>query len=43
MIHRTDDDDDKLIVCDAGPSYTGDDIRRETRFREQLFQSIILR
>ena len=43
VIHHTTDDDDKLIIAAAGQSYTDDNIRRETRFQEQFFQSIILR
>lgn len=43
VIHRTTDDDDKLVICVAGQSYTDDDIRRATWFQEQFFQSIILR
>ena len=42
VIQRTNDDDDKLIVCDAGQSYTDEEIRDATRFQEQFFTSIVL-
>lgn len=41
VIHRTDDDDDKLIVCPAGQSYTEKEIRAVTYFQEQFFSSAI--
>ena len=42
VIHRTNDDDDKLIVCAAGQAYTGEQIRAATQFQEQFFSSVIL-
>ena len=41
VIHRTNDDDDKLVVCAAGQSYTEEDIRASTHFQEQFFFSVI--
>ncbi len=44
VIHRTNDDDDKLIVIPQSLSDMEDDeIRRKTGFQEQYFQSVILR
>ena len=43
VIHRTNDDDDKLVVCAAEQSYTDDEIRSATGFQEQFFESVILR
>lgn len=43
IIHRTNDDDDKLIVMKDGKNYTDDQIRALTEFQEQYFESIILR
>ncbi len=42
IIHRTNDDDDKLIVTD-GRNYTDDQIRALTEFQERFFESIIIR
>lgn len=41
IIHRTNDDDDKLIV--SNKDYTDDQIRALTEFQEQYFESIIIR
>lgn len=43
VVHRTDDDDDKLVVVPDGRSYTDDQIRALTEFQEQWFTSIIWR
>jgi inorganic pyrophosphatase len=43
IIHRTNDDDDKLIVCPEGQSFTDQQIRQLTHFQEQWFESDILR
>ncbi|MEI7819199.1 MAG: inorganic diphosphatase [bacterium] len=43
LIHRTDDDDDKLIVCEEGKSYTDEEIRELTLFQEQWFESETIR
>ena len=42
IIHRTNDDDDKLVVVKDGNNYTDDQIRALTEFQEQWFESIIL-
>jgi inorganic pyrophosphatase len=43
VIHRLDDDDDKLIVVAEGNEYSDDQIRVLTEFQERYFKSIILR
>ena len=43
VLHRTDDDDDKLIVVPDGRAYTDDQIRALTEFQEQWFTSVIWR
>ena len=43
VIHRINDDDDKLVVVPIGQSYTDDEIRVATRFQEQFFESVIRR
>lgn len=43
IIHRTDDDDDKLIVCDPNQEFTDEQIRDQTNFQEQWFDSVIIR
>ncbi len=43
IIHRTNDDDDKLIVSKNGKEYSDDAIRAMTEFQERFFESIIIR
>ena len=43
IIHRTNDDDDKLVVSKDGKEYSDDAIRAMTEFQEQFFESIIIR
>ncbi len=43
IIHRTNDDDDKLIVMAKGKNITDEEIRKLTNFQEQYFQSEIWR
>lgn len=44
VIHRTDDDDDKLIVIPEGcAGLTDEEIAAATHFQEQWFKSVILR
>ena len=43
IIHRTNDDDDKLIVSTNGFEYSDDAIRALTEFQERFFESIIIR
>ena len=43
IIHRTDDDDDKLIVCSDDQDFTDKEIRELTNFQEQWFKSEIVR
>ena len=43
IIHRTNDDDDKLVVSKDCKEYSDDAIRAMTEFQEQFFESIIIR
>ena len=43
VIHRLDDDDDKLVVVPEGITYSDDQICALTEFQEQFFQSTIIR
>lgn len=44
VIHRTNDDDDKLVVVPENhPGFTDEEIRALTHFQEQWFKSVILR
>lgn len=43
VIHRLDDDDDKLVVVPEGAAFSDAEIRTLTHFQEQYFRSVILR
>ena len=43
VIHRLNDDDDKLIVVPEGTELTDDEIKKLTHFQEQYFESEIKR
>ena len=43
IIHRTNDDDDKLVVVPKGKDYSDDAINALTEFQEQYFEHIIIR
>lgn len=43
IVHRTNDDDDKLIVSPKGVDYSDDAIRAMTEFQERFFESVIIR
>ena len=43
VIHRTNDDDDELVVSKDGKDYSDDAIRALTEFQEKYFESEILR
>ena len=43
IIHRTNDDDDKLVVVPKGKYYSDDAINALTEFQEQYFEHIIIR
>ena len=43
IIHRTNDDDDKLVVAPDGVNYDDAAIRALTEFQERFFKSIIIR
>ncbi|MDO4220106.1 MAG: inorganic diphosphatase [Candidatus Saccharibacteria bacterium] len=43
IIHRTDDDDDKLILVPEGKNYSDDAINALTEFQERFFKHEIIR
>ncbi|MFA6073628.1 MAG: inorganic diphosphatase [Candidatus Woesearchaeota archaeon] len=43
IIHRTNDDDDKLIVVPDGVTFSDEEIIKLTYFQEQYFKSEIIR
>ena len=43
IIHRTNDDDDKLVIAPESKDYTDDQIRALTEFQERFFKSEIIR
>ena len=43
VIHRINDDDDKLVVVPDGKNYTDEQIRALTEFQERYFESEIIR
>ena len=43
VIHRTNDDDDKIIVVPESVNYTDEQIRALTEFQERFFESVIAR
>ena len=43
VIHRNNDNDDKLIVVPKGTNYNDAEIRELTNFQEQYFESEIIR
>lgn len=43
IIHRTNDDDDKLVVVPNNKNYSDDAIEALTEFQEQYFEHIIIR
>ncbi len=43
IIHRTNDNDDKLVVAPLGVELTDDEIMSSTKFQEQFFKSEIIR
>ncbi|SRR5579883_413028 len=43
IIHRTNDEDDKLIVVPQGKNYSDEQIMALTEFQERFFESTIIR
>mgnify|MGYP002623962100 CR=1 FL=1 len=43
VIHRTDDDDDKLIVVPENTNLTDEEIESQTAFQEKWFKHILIR
>lgn len=42
VIHRTNDNDNKLVIVPEGKEYSNDAIRALTEFQERFFESIII-
>jgi inorganic pyrophosphatase len=43
IIHRTNDNDDKLIITPENKNFSNDEIKALTAFQEQYFKSVIIR
>jgi len=43
LIHRLNDDDDKLIVVPENMAFSDEEIKKLTKFQEQFFQAVIVR
>ena len=43
VIHRVNDDDDKLVVAPENIQYTDEQIKALTEFQEKFFESVIIR
>ena len=43
IIHRTNDNDDKLIIVPEGRDFSDSEIRVLTEFQERFFESVIIR
>ncbi|MEI7810689.1 MAG: inorganic diphosphatase [bacterium] len=43
IIHRTDNDDDKLVVVPEGVILSDEEISKQTNFQEKWFKSFIIR
>ena len=43
VIHRTNDDDDKLIIVPEEKEFSDEEIRNLTNFQEKYFESEIIR
>ena len=43
IIHRTDDDDDKLVIVPDGKNFSDEYIETKTAFQEKWFKHIIIR
>ena len=43
VIHRTNDNDDKLVIVPENNEYSDDAIKALTEFQERFFQSVIIR
>ena len=43
VIHRTNDEDDKLIVASLGEKYSNDEIKSFINFQEKYYKSFIIR
>jgi inorganic pyrophosphatase len=42
VIHRLDDDDDKLVLVPDGVQYTDDQVLALTEFQERFFKAVLI-
>ena len=43
IVHRTNDDDNKLVVVPSGMNFSDEEIEKQIEFQEQWFKHIIIR
>jgi hypothetical protein len=43
VIHRLDDDDDKLVLAPEGRAFSNEQILALTEFQERFFQAVVVR
>jgi inorganic pyrophosphatase len=43
IVHRKDNDDDKLVVVPEGVEFTDEEILKKVHFQEQYFDSVVVR
>lgn len=43
VVHRTNDDDDKLVVVEDGKIFSDEEIESAVRFQEQWFEHVLIR
>lgn len=43
VVHRTNDDDDKLIVVEDGKDFSDEEIEKAVAFQEQWFEHVLIR
>ena len=42
-MHRTNDDDDKLVVVEDGRDFSDEEIEKAVAFQEQWFEHVLIR
>ena len=43
VVHRTNDDDDKLVVVEDGRDFSDEEIEKAVAFQEQWFEHVLIR
>lgn len=43
VVHRTNDDDDKLVVVEDGKNFSDEEIEKVVAFQEQWFKHVLIR